>query len=74
MDAKYTFVKGGMASSLGDGIIAASQAKLLQARGLRVTIQKSEPYLNIDSGTLDPCGHGRYYATAPSGGCWNQPS
>ena len=48
MNAKYVFVTGGVASSLGKGIIAASLAKLLQARGLRVTIQKFDPYINID--------------------------
>ena len=54
MDTKYIFVTGGVASSLGKGIIAASLAKLLQARGLRVTIQKFDPYINIDPGTLNP--------------------
>ena len=51
MSTKYIFVTGGVASSLGKGIIAASLAKLLQARGLRVTIQKFDPYINVDPGT-----------------------
>ncbi len=61
--AKYIFVTGGVTSSLGKGIIAASLAKLLQARGLRVTIQKFDPYINIDPGTLNPCEHGECYVT-----------
>jgi len=61
--AKYIFVTGGVASSLGKGIVAASLAKLLQARGLRVTIQKFDPYLNIDPGTLNPYEHGECYVT-----------
>lgn len=63
MDTKYVFVTGGVASSLGKGIIAASLAKLLQARGLRVTIQKFDPYLNVDPGTLNPYEHGECYVT-----------
>jgi len=63
MSAKYIFVTGGVASSLGKGIIAASLAKLLQARGFRVTIQKFDPYLNIDPGTLNPYEHGECYVT-----------
>jgi len=63
MKTKYVFVTGGVASSLGKGIIAASLAKLLQARGLRVTIQKFDPYLNIDPGTLNPYEHGECYVT-----------
>ncbi|MDD5819917.1 MAG: CTP synthase [Bacteroidales bacterium] len=63
MDTKYIFVTGGVASSLGKGIIAASLAKLLQARGLRVTIQKFDPYINIDPGTLNPYEHGECYVT-----------
>ena len=63
MKVKYIFVTGGVASSLGKGIIAASLAKLLQARGLRVTIQKFDPYLNIDPGTLNPYEHGECYVT-----------
>jgi CTP synthase len=60
---KYVFVTGGVTSSLGKGIIAASLAKLLQARGYRVTIQKFDPYLNIDPGTLNPYEHGECYVT-----------
>ena len=61
--AKYIFVTGGVTSSLGKGIIAASLGKLLQARGLSVTIQKFDPYLNIDPGTLNPYEHGECYVT-----------
>src|SRR5215212_9917532 len=61
--AKYIFVTGGVSSSLGKGIIAASLAKLLQARGLRVTIQKFDPYINVDPGTLNPYEHGECYVT-----------
>jgi CTP synthase len=61
--AKYIFVTGGVTSSLGKGIIAASLAKLLQARGLSVTIQKFDPYLNVDPGTLNPYEHGECYVT-----------
>ncbi len=60
---KYIFVTGGVASSLGKGIIAASLAKLLQSRGYSVTIQKLDPYLNIDPGTLNPYEHGECYVT-----------
>jgi CTP synthase len=63
MNTKYVFVTGGVASSLGKGILAASLAKLLQARGLRVTIQKFDPYINIDPGTLNPYEHGECYVT-----------
>ena len=63
MSAKYIFITGGVASSLGKGIIASSLAKLLQARGLRVTIQKFDPYINIDPGTLNPYEHGECYVT-----------
>jgi len=62
-NVKYVFVTGGVTSSLGKGIIAASLAKLLQARGYRVTIQKFDPYLNIDPGTLNPYEHGECYVT-----------
>lgn len=62
-DTKYIFVTGGVASSLGKGIISASLAKLLQARGYSVTIQKLDPYLNIDPGTLNPYEHGECYVT-----------
>ena len=61
--SKYIFVTGGVSSSLGKGIIAASLAKLLQARGLRVAIQKFDPYLNVDPGTLNPYEHGECYVT-----------
>jgi len=60
---KYIFITGGVTSSLGKGIIAASLAKLLQARGISVTIQKFDPYLNIDPGTLNPYEHGECYVT-----------
>lgn len=60
---KYIFVTGGVTSSLGKGIVAASLAKLLQARGFSVTIQKFDPYLNIDPGTLNPYEHGECYVT-----------
>jgi CTP synthase len=61
--AKYIFVTGGVTSSLGKGIIASSLAKLLQARGFSVTIQKFDPYINIDPGTLNPYEHGECYVT-----------
>jgi CTP synthase len=60
---KFIFVTGGVTSSLGKGIIAASLAKLLQSRGLRVTIQKFDPYINVDPGTLNPYEHGECYVT-----------
>jgi CTP synthase len=60
---KYIFVTGGVTSSLGKGIISASLAKLLQARGYKVTIQKLDPYLNVDPGTLNPYEHGECYVT-----------
>lgn len=63
MAAKYIFVTGGVTSSLGKGIISASLAKLLQARGYNVTIQKFDPYINIDPGTLNPYEHGECYVT-----------
>ena len=61
--AKYVFVTGGVTSSLGKGIISASLAKLLQARGYRVTIQKFDPYINVDPGTLNPYEHGECFVT-----------
>ncbi|MBL0309131.1 MAG: CTP synthase [Bacteroidetes bacterium] len=61
--AKYIFVTGGVTSSLGKGIFAASLAKLLQVRGYRVTIQKFDPYINVDPGTLNPYEHGECYVT-----------
>ncbi len=63
MEAKYIFVTGGVVSSLGKGIISSSLACLLKARGYRVTIQKFDPYLNIDPGTLNPYEHGECYVT-----------
>ncbi|MGO2358364.1 CTP synthase [Mesonia sp.] len=60
---KYIFVTGGVSSSLGKGIIAASLAKLLQARGYRTTIQKLDPYINVDPGTLNPYEHGECFVT-----------
>ena len=62
-NTKYVFVTGGVTSSLGKGIIAASLAKLLQERGFSVTIQKLDPYINIDPGTLNPYEHGECYVT-----------
>jgi len=61
---KYIFVTGGVSSSLGKGIISASLAKLLQSRGLDVTIQKLDPYINVDPGTLNPYEHGECYVTS----------
>ena len=61
--AKYIFVTGGVTSSLGKGIISASLAKLLQSRGYRVTIQKLDPYINVDPGTLNPYEHGECFVT-----------
>lgn len=63
VETKYIFVTGGVVSSLGKGIVAASIGKLLQARGFNVTIQKLDPYINIDSGTLNPYEHGECYVT-----------
>jgi CTP synthase len=63
MKTKYIFITGGVVSSLGKGIMAASLAKLLQSRGLRVTIQKFDPYINVDPGTLNPYEHGECYVT-----------
>ena len=64
MKTKYIFITGGVASSLGKGIISASLGKLLQARGYKITIQKFDPYINIDPGTLNPYEHGECYVTA----------
>lgn len=64
METKYIFITGGVASSLGKGIISASLGKLLQARGYEITIQKFDPYINIDPGTLNPYEHGECYVTA----------
>jgi len=63
-ETKYIFVTGGVTSSLGKGIISASLAKLLQARGYNVTIQKLDPYINVDPGTLNPYEHGECYVTS----------
>lgn len=63
METKYIFVTGGVVSSLGKGIISASIGKLLQARGYKITIQKFDPYINIDPGTLNPYEHGECYVT-----------
>jgi CTP synthase len=62
-ETKYIFVTGGVTSSLGKGIIAASLGKLLQARGFKVTIQKLDPYINVAPGTLNPYEHGECYVT-----------
>ena len=62
-NSRYIFVTGGVSSSLGKGIISASLAKLLQARGYKVTIQKLDPYINVDPGTLNPYEHGECYVT-----------
>lgn len=62
-DVKYVFVTGGVTSSLGKGIISSSLAKLLQSRGYSVTIQKLDPYINVDPGTLNPYEHGECYVT-----------
>jgi len=62
-NSQYVFVTGGVTSSLGKGIISSSLAKLLQARGLRTTIQKFDPYINVDPGTLNPYEHGECYVT-----------
>ena len=62
-ETKYIFITGGVVSSLGKGIISASIGKLLQARGYHVTIQKFDPYINIDPGTLNPYEHGECYVT-----------
>ena len=62
-ETKYIFVTGGVASSLGKGIISSSIGKLLQARGYNVTIQKFDPYINIDPGTMNPVQHGEVFVT-----------
>ena len=61
MKTKYIFVTGGVLSSIGKGISAASIGALLQARGLSVTIQKLDPYINVDPGTMSPFQHGEVY-------------
>ena len=64
ISTKYIFVTGGVTSSLGKGIIAASLGKLLTSRGYKVTIQKLDPYINIDPGTMNPYEHGECYVTS----------
>ena len=63
MHTKYIFVTGGVTSSLGKGIFSASLGRLLETRGLRVTIQKFDPYINVDPGTMNPYEHGEVYVT-----------
>ena len=63
MDTRYIFVTGGVTSSLGKGITAASLGRLLKARGYTVAIQKFDPYLNIDPGTMNPYQHGEVFVT-----------
>jgi CTP synthase len=72
-DVKYVFVTGGVTSSLGKGIISASLAKLLQARGYSVTIQKLDPYINVDPGTLNPYEHGECYVRKEKEITWEKP-
>ena len=67
MQTKYIFVTGGVVSGLGKGITAASLGKLLKARGYKVTIQKFDPYINIDPGTMSPCQHGEVFVTEDGG-------
>ena len=63
MSTKYIFVTGGVVSGLGKGITAASLGRLLKARGMRVTMQKLDPYLNVDPGTMNPIQHGEVFVT-----------
>ncbi|MDX1532401.1 MAG: CTP synthase, partial [Rhodothermales bacterium] len=63
MQTKYVFVTGGVTSSLGKGIVSVSLARLLEARGLRVTVQKFDPYINVDAGTMNPYEHGEVFVT-----------
>ncbi|MGI8792561.1 MAG: CTP synthase, partial [Acidimicrobiales bacterium] len=65
--AKHIFVTGGVASSLGKGITAAALGRLLKARGLRVTMQKLDPYINVDPGTMNPFEHGEVFVTEDGG-------
>src|SRR6266581_4047828 len=67
MAPKYIFVTGGVVSSLGKGLAAASMGALLEARGLRVTLQKMDPYINIDAGTMSPYQHGEVFVTDDGG-------
>src|SRR5438128_7552507 len=64
---KYIFVTGGVVSSLGKGLAAASIGSLLEARGLRVTLQKMDPYINVDAGTMSPYQHGEVFVTDDGG-------
>jgi CTP synthase len=63
MGTKYIFITGGVVSGLGKGIAAASMGALLEARGFKVTLQKFDPYLNVDPGTMSPFQHGEVYVT-----------
>src|SRR5262244_2149965 len=63
MDTKYIFITGGVVSSLGKGLAAASIGRLLESRGFTVTLQKFDPYLNVDPGTMSPFQHGEVYVT-----------
>ena len=63
MSTKYIFVTGGVVSSIGKGIVAASLGRLLKNRGIKVTIQKFDPYINIDPGTMSPYQHGEVFVT-----------
>ena len=63
MSVKYVFVTGGVVSGLGKGITAASLGRLLKARGYKVTMQKFDPYINIDPGTMNPIQHGEVFVT-----------
>ena len=65
--AKHIFVTGGVASSLGKGLTASSLGRLLKARGLRVTMQKLDPYINVDPGTMNPFQHGEVFVTDDGG-------
>lgn len=60
---KYIFITGGVVSSLGKGIASASIGKILEAKGLKITIQKLDPYINVDPGTMNPFQHGEVYVT-----------
>ncbi len=68
-DTKYVFVTGGVLSGVGKGITAASIGTILRARGLSVNIQKCDPYLNVDAGTLNPAEHGECFVTADGAEC-----
>ena len=69
MQPKYIFITGGVVSSLGKGIAAASIGALLENRGLKVTLQKFDPYINVDPGTMNPYQHGEVYVTIHDDGC-----